>query len=143
VNIAEAAFRYGDSFVRADVVKKDGHKIELIEVKAKSWDPKIQFVSVAQGGKYKGKQTANPDGRDYLYDVAFQKWVVENALKTDYPDEVWEVQAFLMMPDKSKVNTIPSLNGLFKVRQEEFEKDGRKETRKSSIDQGSFGKQIG
>lgn len=129
VNIAEAAFRYGDCFVRADVVKKDGHKIELIEVKAKSWDPKIQFVSVAQGGKYKGKQTANPDGRDYLYDVAFQKWVVENALKTDYPDEVWEVQAFLMMPDKSKVNTIPSLNGLFKVRQEEFEKDGRKEKR--------------
>ena len=129
VNIAEAAFRYGDCFVRADVVKKDGHKIKLIEVKAKSWDPKIHFVSVAQGGKYKGKQAANSDGRDYLYDVAFQKWVVENALKTDYPDEVWEVRAFLMMPDKSKVNTIPSLNGLFKVRQEEFEKDGRKEKR--------------
>ena len=129
VNIAEAAFRFGDCFVRADVVKKDGHKIKLIEVKAKSWDPIIDFVSVAKGGKYKGKQTVNSDIRDYLYDVAFQKWVVENALKTDYPDEVWEVQAFLMMPDKSKVNTIPSLNGLFKVRQEEFEKDGRKEKR--------------
>ena len=129
VNIAEAAFRYGDCFVRADVVKKDGHKIELIEVKAKSWDPKIDFVSIAQGGKYKGKQTVNSDIRDYLYDVAFQKWVVENALKTDYPNEPWIVQAYLMMPDKSKVNTIPSLNGLFKVRQEEFEKDGRKEKR--------------
>jgi hypothetical protein len=129
VNIAEAAFRYGDCFVRADVVKKDGHKIKLIEVKAKSWDPKIDFVSIAQGGKYKGKQTVNSDIRDYLYDVAFQKWVVENALKTDYPNEPWIVQAYLMMPDKSKVNTIPSLNGLFKVRQEEFEKDGRKEKR--------------
>ena len=129
VNIAEAAFRYGDCFVRADVVKKDGHKIELIEVKAKSWDPKIDFVSVAQGGKYKGKHVVNSDGRDYLYDVAFQKWVVENALKTDYPNEPWIVQAFLMMPDKSKVNTIPSLNGLLKVRQEELEKDGRKEKR--------------
>lgn len=129
VNIAEAAFRFGDCFVRADVVKKDGHKIKLIEVKAKSWDPIIDFVSVAKGGKYKGKQAVNSDIRDYLYDVAFQKWVVENALKTDYPDEIWEVQAFLMMPDKSKVNTIPSLNGLFKVRQEEFEKEGRKEKR--------------
>ena len=116
VNIAEAAFRYGDCFVRADVVKKDGHKIELIEVKAKSWDPKIDFVSIAQGGKYKGKQTVNSDIRDYLYDVAFQKWVVENALKTDYPNEPWIVQAYLMMPDKSKMNTIPRLNSLFRIK---------------------------
>ena len=129
VNIAEAAFRYGDCFVRADVVKKDGHKIELIEVKAKSWDPRIDFVSVAQGGKYKGKHVVNSDGRDYLYDVAFQKWVVENALKADYPDKTFTVCAYLMMPDKSKVNSVPSLNGLFKVRQEEFEKDGKKEKR--------------
>jgi len=116
VNIAEAAFRFGDCFVRADVVKKDGHKIELIEVKAKSWDPKIDFVSIAQGGKYKGKQIVNSDIRDYLYDVAFQKWVVENALKTDYPNEPWIVQAYLMMPDKSKMNTIPRLNSLFRIK---------------------------
>lgn len=91
VNIAEAAFRYGDCFVRADVVKKDGHKIELIEVKAKSWDskdPKYVFVKKDDNDK----STVNPKIRDYLYDVAFQKWVVENALKTDYPDEVWDVQ---------------------------------------------------
>ena len=116
VNIAEAAFRYGDCFVRADVIKKKGNFIDLIEVKAKSWDPRIDFVSVPQGGKYKGKQAVNSDGCDYLYDVAFQKWVVENALKNDYPDKTFTVRAYLMMADKSKVNSIPRLNSLFRIK---------------------------
>ena len=34
VTIAEAAFRFGNLFIRADVVRKDGDRIDLIEVKA-------------------------------------------------------------------------------------------------------------
>ena len=116
VNIAEAAFRYGDCFVRADVVKKNGHEIELIEVKAKSWDKADPFIAKVQKGENKGKEKVDDAIRDYLYDVAFQKWVVENALKTDYPDETWNVQAFLMMPDKSVANNVPRLNALFRVK---------------------------
>ena len=125
VNIAEAAFRFGDCFVRADVIKKKGNFIDLIEVKAKSWDPRIDFVSVPQRGKNKGKQTVNSNGRDYLYDVAFQKWVVENALKNDYPDKTFTVRAYLMMADKSKVNSIPRLNSLFRIKKS-VGRDGEK-----------------
>ena len=38
VNIAEAAFQTGNLFVRADIIEKKGNLINLIEVKAKSWD---------------------------------------------------------------------------------------------------------
>lgn len=116
VNIAEAAFRFGDCFVRADVVKKKGHFIDLIEVKAKSWDPNNPFVNTPTRGANAGRQVVDSGIRDYLYDVAFQKWVVENALKTDYPEKKFTVRAYLMMADKSKVNTIPRLNSLFRIK---------------------------
>lgn len=118
VNIAEAAFCYKDCFVRADVVKKKGNTIELIEVKAKSWDPANPFIVEMKKGENKGNQKVDDDIRDYLYDVAFQRWVVENALKTDYPEHKWIVKAFLMMPDKSVTNTVPRLNSLFCVKKD-------------------------
>ena len=45
VNIAEAAFKFGKLFVRADIIVKKGHDIELIEVKAKSWNPNDSLLT--------------------------------------------------------------------------------------------------
>ena len=39
INIAEAAFLYENMLVRVDVIEKKGNVINLIEVKAKSWNP--------------------------------------------------------------------------------------------------------
>ena len=38
VTIFEAAIRFGDLFIRIDILNKDGNNFELIEVKAKSYD---------------------------------------------------------------------------------------------------------
>ncbi len=105
VNIAEAAFCYGNLFVRVDILKKDGNNIELIEVKAKSWNPETdKFIS----SKPKGAVASGI--RPYVYDVAFQKYVVCQALGSAY-----RVKAFLMMADKSKRADIDGLNQLFKI----------------------------
>ena len=125
VNIAEAAFRYNDCFVRADVVKKKGNFIDLIEVKAKSWNPDDAIVKTPIKGTDAGNYVVDSSIRDYLYDVTFQKWVVENALKTDYPDKTFTVRAYLMMADKSKINSIPRLNGLFRIKKS-VGRDGEK-----------------
>lgn len=104
VTIAEAAFRWGDLFVRVDILRKRGNDIEVIEVKAKSWNPdKDTFI----GSKPKG--SVKSDIRPYVYDVAFQKYVVANAL----PES--NVKAFLMMADKSQVAKIDGLNQMFKI----------------------------
>lgn len=117
VNIAEAAFRYKNCFVRADIIQKKGNEIKLIEVKAKSWNPITdEFTTIPKKGENKGKETVNGKICDYLYDVAFQKWVIENALKTDYLDKSFKVTAYLMMPDKSRTNTIQGLNSLFLIK---------------------------
>ena len=111
VNIAEAAFRFGNLFVRVDILRRDGHVIDLIEVKAKSWNPDVD--------KFEGTRPAGcvqSDIRPYVYDVAFQKYVVTQALRELYPGERFTVRARLMMADKSKTTDINGLNQLFKIR---------------------------
>ena len=111
VNIAEAAFRYGNLFVRVDILKRVGHVIDLIEVKAKSWHPDEDKF---EGSRPKG--CVKSDIRPYVYDVAFQKYVVTQALKVLYPGETFTVRARLMMADKSKTADINGLNQLFKIK---------------------------
>lgn len=110
VNIAEAAFRSGNLFVRADIVEKKGNVINLIEVKAKSWNP-LEDTFVSKNGK-----STNKAIRPYLYDVAFQKYVIVNALREMFPEKTFKVKAFLMLADKSKTATVNGLNQLFKIK---------------------------
>ena len=111
INIAEAAFRSGNLFVRADIIEKKGNDITLIEVKAKSWEPDAAFI--ATQGRTRG--CVNRNILPYLYDVAFQKYVLIKALKELYPDQEFTVKARLMMADKSKVASVDGLNQMFRI----------------------------
>ena len=105
VNIAEAAFRWGDCFVRADIIEKDGTAINLIEVKAKSWGAGESFVGKRNPNKVESGI------QEYVYDVAFQKYVIQKALGPGYT-----VKAHLMMADKSVVSDAPDgVNQFFRV----------------------------
>lgn len=116
VNIAEAAFRWGNLFVRVDVLQKEGNHIRLIEVKAKSWNPETdKFMKKDGRAKDAPVNTVNPIIREYVYDVAFQKYVVVNALQELYPGEQFKVEARLMMADKSKRADFDGMNQLFKI----------------------------
>ena len=110
VKIAEAAFKFGNCFVRTDILVKRGHKIDVIEVKSHSWNP--------EADAFFGKRDPNKIERNilpYVYDVTFQKWVVMNALKEQYPGEEFTVKAWLMMADKSKKAPVNCINQMFKI----------------------------
>ena len=123
VNIAEAAFRYKNCFVRVDLLKKNGNTLELIEVKAKSWDKESSFTQKKNPNKIAS------DILPYLYDVAFQKWVVTNALKEQYPDTPYTVKTFLMMADKGQVATVDGMNQFFRI--------GKDENKRIKIEKGA------
>lgn len=109
VIIYEAAVRYQNLFIRTDVLKKNKNMIELIEVKAKAFDPQeINFF-----GK---KGALSESWKPYLYDVAFQKYVTSKA----FPNA--EVYASLMLADKSALCPTDGLNQKFRIRTV----DGRK-----------------
>ena len=111
VVIAEAAFKYNNLFIRADIVVKEGNTIELYEVKAKSFEGEDSFEDIkgliAAAGKPDERVGSNWVG--YVYDLAFQKFVMTNAL----PGKT--IKAHLMMVNKSAQATIDGLNQFFRI----------------------------
>ena len=105
VVLFEPAIRYNNLFIRIDVLIKRESSMELIEVKAKSYDSSDPQIVGARGGILAGMLP-------YLQDVAFQKYVLSKA----HPDKT--ITSYLLMPDKAVNTTIDGLNQLFKVKRE-------------------------
>ena len=104
VTIFEGAISHGNLFARVDVLRKTGAQIELIEVKAKSFD------STAYRG-FRGARGGIDSGmKPYLQDVAFQRHVLGLA----YPH--LRASSFLMLADKAKTCSIDGLNQRFRIR---------------------------
>ena len=114
IAIYEAAIQFEQFFIRVDVLNKNGNDVELIEVKAKSFNP------IDTDFKYKRSKYIRPGWRPYLFDVAFQTWVTKQA----FPD--WNVTPYLMLADKTKVTTEEGLNQLFRIKPNEHDPE-RKE----------------
>jgi len=117
VIIFEAAIASDNLFIRADILVKNGTQIKLFEVKSKSFDPTIEDPFANKNG------TIKAEWRPYLFDVAFQKYVIEQA----FPK--LSVQAFLMMADKSVGCPTEGLNQKFRLIKDE---NGRKSVTVSS-----------
>ena len=101
VTIYEAAIQTEDFFIRTDVLIKNGNEVDLIEVKAKSFWEEAELLDK--------KGFISRSWRPYLYDVAFQFWVMQQA----FPD--WKITPYLMLADKTKVASVDGLNQLFLV----------------------------
>jgi len=102
--IYEAAIQFETFFIRADVLVKSGNKIDLIEVKARSFRSKEEF--------YSSRGFLNSSWRPYLYDIAFQTWVTQQA----FPE--WVIKPYLMLADKNKKTSVDGLNQLFVVKKD-------------------------
>ncbi|MEK9698032.1 MAG: DUF2779 domain-containing protein [Candidatus Poseidoniales archaeon] len=108
----EPALAFENLLVRVDVLVKQGNLIELIEVKAKSYnseDPDIEGV----------RTDINASMLPYIEDAAFQKYVVSNALPS------CSVSTFLMMPDKSVAAVTDGLNQCFRIESKNEFKEAR------------------
>jgi hypothetical protein len=103
--VFEGAFVFENLYIRCDMIKVVDNVIELIEIKAKSFDGSstVQTEMMTKGG------TIKSGWKSYLWDVAFQKHVIEQV----FPDKV--VIPYLMMADKSKRAGVNGLHEKFKV----------------------------
>ena len=101
VIIFEAAFAFENLFIRTDIIIKKGNHIDLIEVKSKSFREEDETAFVGKKGGI------NAGWKPYLYDVAFQKHVIQSA----FPQ--FSVTAYLMLADKGKKATVDGLNQKF------------------------------
>lgn len=117
VTIFEGTVQYGHWVARIDVIRKRGKKIELIEVKSKSYDSLSGTADEQWRAKPSAKTPSIPGAitskiLPYLQDVAFQFLL----FRTAFPG--WEVTPYLMMPDKAQKTTVDGLNQKFKIHKE-------------------------
>jgi hypothetical protein len=128
VIIYEAAIRFKNLFIRVDILKKTGNNVELIEVKAKSTDGDsyVDFLN-KKGG-------ISSSWKPYVYDVAFQKYVMKNA----FPE--WNVSGYLMLADKSATATVSGLNQRFQLEKKDEER--MRVTIKGDVTPAALGKQL-
>lgn len=112
VIIYEAAIQHELTYALVDILVKKGKEIKLIEVKSKSWESGESF--------YKQNGELYPKWHKYLYDVAFQTWVIQKA----YPE--FTVRPYLMLIDKGVPTSVEGLHQYFKIEDNE---EGRSEVR--------------
>ena len=106
--VAEAAFRFQNLFVRVDITRRIGNELHIYEVKAKSWNSTKDFWK----SNKKGETWLDRNWIPYLYDIAFQKYVVQNA----YPG--LKVYAYLILANSDEPASIEGLNQLFRIKKE-------------------------
>jgi hypothetical protein len=111
VVIFEAAVTVDNLLCRIDILVKKGNKLEFIEVKAKSVDGNDDDPFRSRKGSVRS------DWKDYLLDIAFQRFVLQQA----YPE--FQITSSLMLVNKSQSCTVDGLHQLFKV-----EKQGSRTT---------------
>ncbi|ELS05413.1 protein of unknown function(DUF2779) [Xenococcus sp. PCC 7305] len=88
ITLFEAAIKHNNLFIRADILVKQGNSVELIEVKAKSYDKNKTPSFLTKTGGIKA------DWRPYLQDIAFQTFVFGKS----FPD--LHVTPYLLLADK-------------------------------------------
>jgi hypothetical protein len=103
VTIFEGAVSHDPFFLRADILKKEGKYLQLIEVKSKSFHEKEDSF-VTKSGKISA--TWQP----YINDVAFQTGILREA----FPD--LKVLPHLMLVDKSSHTSVDGLNQKFMIK---------------------------
>jgi len=123
VSIAEPAFLFKNLFIRVDLLQKKDNEINIYEVKSKSWgyegvdDEEFKvFIKEYKRGENKGKRVIDPNWKFYLYDIAFQRYVVRNL----FPEK--KINTHLVLADKLSKTSIEGLNQFFKIEN----KNGRK-----------------
>lgn len=114
VIIYEPAIRFGNLFIRIDVLVKKGNRFELYEVKAKSYENSTEDPFLNKNGTIKAKWLP------YLYDVAFQRYVLQGA----FPEH--EVSSYLMLSDKQAPSPTDGLNQKFRIVRDESNRTGIK-----------------
>lgn len=106
VILYEAALKFNNLFVRVDILIKKGNRIELIEVKSKSFNSKTFLEDIWQK---RNKNKLESSWKPYIFDIAFQAYVTKLA----FPN--FEIMSFLMCSDKDKFASIDGLNQKFLI----------------------------
>ena len=104
--VFEAAIEYQNLYIRIDIARKSSKTIDIIEVKAKSYDSTIP----EDDNFYNQNGSVKAEWKDYFYDLAFQYYVI----KKKYP--AYKINCFFNLPNKNINSKVDNLFSKFSIK---------------------------
>ena len=104
--IYEAAIEFSNFFIRIDIIRKNNKKIDLIEVKAKSYDSSL----FEEDNFYNQNGSIQAEWSEYFYDLAFQYFV----LKNKFPNH--QIRCLFHLPNKNVSSKVENLFNKFSIK---------------------------
>jgi len=109
VDIGEAAFATDKFLVYVDILHKRGDKLKIIEVKSKCIGANETPYKIDKKGNI------SSDYLEKILDVTFQKYVIQQFIKTHSEFSHLKVSASLMLANSDAVSDVDSLSSLLQI----------------------------
>ena len=119
VTLFEPVLYASHKLARADILVKQGDRIEIIEIRSKGFDSKAHenLVKYRNLSLFRNKRTGNVGGewRYIIEDVAYQVGILQEMLAEHLPDCTAEIAPYLLVPDRAKTTAIDHLASYFQI----------------------------
>lgn len=119
VTLFEPVLYSSHKLARADILVKQGDRIEIIEIRSKGFDSKAHenLVKYRNLSLFRNKRTGNVGGewRYIIEDVAYQVGILQEMLAEHLPDRTVEIAPYLLVPDRAKTTAIDHLASYFQI----------------------------
>jgi len=104
---------------RADILVKQGDRLEIMEIRAKGFDSEAHhnLVTYRNLSLFRNKRTGVVGGewRYIIEDVAYQVGILQEMLAEHLPDCNFEIAPYLLAPDRAKTTAIDNLASYFQI----------------------------
>ena len=111
---------YADhKLARADILVKQGDRLEIIEVRSKLFDSKAHqdLINYRNSSLFRNKRTGKVGGewRSIIEDVAYQVGILQEMLNVHLPEQTFTIHPYLLAPDRHKTTNIDHLASYFQI----------------------------
>ena len=119
VTLFEPVLYASHKLARADILVKQGDRIEIIEIRSKGFDSNAHenLVKYRNLSLFRNKRTGHVGGewRYIIEDVAYQVGILQEMLAEHLPDCTAEIAPYLLVPDRAKTTAIDHLASYFQI----------------------------
>ncbi|MBD2175378.1 DUF2779 domain-containing protein [Pseudanabaena sp. FACHB-1998] len=119
VVLFEPVFYSQHKLARADILVKQGDRLEIIEIKSKAFDSSAHedLIKYRNLSLFRNKRTGKVGGewRHIIEDVSYQVGILQEMLAEHLPNLEVVISPYLIVPDKAKTTSIDNLASYFQI----------------------------
>jgi len=119
VILFEPVLYHQHKLARADILVKQGDRIEIIEIRSKGFDSQAHedLIKYRNLSLFRNKRTGHVGGewKYIIEDIAYQVGILQEMLAEHLPDFKAQIFPYLLVPDRAKTTAIDNLASYFQI----------------------------